>query len=199
MSEVDNGAGGAPESASGGQTQEQKDQVSYETHRKLLAEKKNLQAKIAEFEAAQKSQEQQQLEQQGKLKELNDALKKEADLLKKAQKDMAVKYGSKVLTQEIKSVAKSLGANEKALDMIVKSGDWSAVEISDDFEVKTESIKDALVAMQKDLPELFKTSKAAPNDLPINGIKKGAFSSSIDMSKMKPDDYKKLLAMKLAK
>lgn len=201
MSEVDKGTSGAPDESSA-QIQESKDTVQYDTYRKVLAEKKALQAKLAEIDAQNKQSEQAKLEEQGKLKEVNDALRKEAEQLKKSLKEKDFKYGSKVLTQEIKSVAKSLGASEDALDDIVKIGDWATVEITDDFEVKQESVKDILAGMQKSKPYLFKTSKPAPNDLPINGAKDknpNVFSGAKDLSKLKHDDLKKLLAMKLAK
>lgn len=179
---------------------DQKDTVQYETYKKVLSEKKALQAKLEEFNATVKAGEQAKLEEQGKLKELNDALRRESEALKKTVKEKDFKYGSKVLKQEIKSVAKSLGAQEETLEDIYKLGDWTTVEITDDFEVKQESVKDALTEMLKAKPYLFKTSKPAPNDLPLNGSKDKphSFAGPVDLSKLKPDDFKRLLAIKLA-
>lgn len=188
-------ASGVPPESSG--QGPEKDQVAYETHRKLLAEKKALQNKLAEYDANLKASEQAKLEEQGKLKELNDKLKVELEGFKRLAKDKDVKYGTKVLTQEIKSVAKSLGAAEEMLDDVVKLGDWSTVEITDDFEVKKEALKETMVMMQKSKPWLFKGTKPAPNDLPPNG--KPNHTPPKDLKSMNFKDLEKLLAMKLAK
>lgn len=196
MADTEKEASGQPDSSSG-QNQESKDTVQYDTYRKVLSEKKALQNKLAEFEAAQKASEQTKMEEQGKLKELSEALRKENEGLKKSLKDKDYKYGYHVLSNEIKSVAKSLGANDDALEDVVKLGDWTTVEITEDFAVKTDTVKEALLNMQKSKPYLFKSSKPAPNDLPLNSGKPTG-SGSFDVKKLKQDDLKKLLAMKLA-
>lgn len=190
-------ASGQPEETSG-QSQETKDQVSYDTHRKLLAEKKALQAKLAEAEAKERALEQSKLEQEGKVKELNEKLKVELEGFKKLAKDKDVKYGTKVLTQEIKSMAKSFGAAEEMLEDVVKLGDWSTVEITDDFEVKKDALKETMAMMQKSKPWLFKSTKAAPNDLPPNGKQQPLKYDPKSLKGLKFNDLEKLLAQKLA-
>jgi hypothetical protein len=71
--------------ASGQKVAEQKsDTVAYETHRKLLAEKKKLQNELEEFRSA-KLQEQEALEaEQGKFKELYESYKSKTDELSAA-------------------------------------------------------------------------------------------------------------------
>ena len=189
-------ASGQPVETSG-QNQE-KDQVSYDTHRKLLAEKKALQAKLAEAEAKERALEQSKLEQEGKVKELNEKLKVELEGFKKLAKDKDVKYGTKVLTQEIKAMAKSFGAAEEMLEDVVKLGDWSTVEITDDFEVKKDALKETMAMMQKSKPWLFKSNKPAPNDLPPNGKTQALKYDPKSLKGLKFNDLEKLLAQKLA-
>jgi chromosome segregation ATPase len=62
--------------------EEKSDSVSYDTHRKLLDEKKKLQTKYEKMVSEKESAEKKKLEEQGKFKELYDQVIKENDELK---------------------------------------------------------------------------------------------------------------------
>lgn len=163
MSE-ENQSSGQPDQTSG-QNPEKKDFVKHETYMKVLSEAKAAKAKLAEFEAQVERDRQAKLEAEGKSKELAEEYKRKFEEAEKKSMTFAKTYGQKVFTAETKSVALELGANPEAVEDLIKTGDWSDVEIGQDFSVDREKIKASLVRMQQQKPWFFRSQVTPPRDV----------------------------------
>ncbi|HNC40323.1 MAG TPA: hypothetical protein PK522_00915 [Nitrosomonas sp.] len=171
---VDNPSVGDATNETSGQPSN-KDSVAYDTYRKVLGEAKSLKAKLAEYETKEAEREQSILAEQGKLKEALDlSIKKQKELeANLSAKDKA--FAKKVFTKEVESVALQLGARKEALEDIVKVGDWSSVEIDEDFTINQEQLKASLANLAKSKPFYFVGNPKAPSDVSTaaNGAPKG--------------------------
>lgn len=194
MSEVDS-TSGAPNQAGG----ENQDKVAYESYKKLLDEKKKLAQKLQEFEVREQEKEAALLSEQGKYKELLDKTQKDLASEREARKAERAKFGNSILSQELKGLAKGMGAKDEALDALVtlayQSGLQDVPAIADDFSVNKESLKTFLGEFQTKNSFLFSKEVTPPKQITPGG---GA-SNGLDVTKLKHDDLKKLLAEKLAK
>lgn len=189
-----NGSGGADQSTSGEAEVPSKQTVSYESHQKLLSEKKKMQDRLAEFESKFKSIEEEKLEAQGKLKELNDNLKKQ--LAEKDQKLKSVfnEFAHKTVKSKFETEASKLGCIKP--DALYKLVDLSAVEITDDFGLNDEQFKQVMVEAQKEHSYLFKKDVGGVKDAAPTTKNTGS-NGQINVKDLKHEDLKKLLAMKL--
>lgn len=159
------GSGGADQQASGDadvKDQATKQSVSYESHQKLLGEKKKMAEKLAEFESKLKLIEDEKLESQGKLKELNDNLKKQL-----SEKDMKLKsvfneFAHKTVKSKFEAEAAKLGCIKP--DALYKLVDMNNVEITDDFGINEEQFKQMMVEAQKEHSYLFKKEVGTVKD-----------------------------------
>jgi hypothetical protein len=142
-----------------------KDSVAYETYRKAVGEVKTLKARMAEFEAKESEREQQLLAEQGKYKEaLDNTVKKTRDLEAALEaKDKA--FAKRVFTKEVEAVALQFGARKEALEDIVKVGDWSTVEIDENFTINQEQLKAQIAALSKNKPFYFVSNATPPRDV----------------------------------
>jgi hypothetical protein len=156
---------GQPDQKASGENQEGANLVSYDTHRKLLGEKKALQAKLAEFEMREKEKEQELLAEQGKWKELAEEKGKKLSESEKKYNEALKTFGRQVFVKEAKAVALQLGADPQGVDDLIKVGDWSSVEIGDDFKVNEQQLKESIARMQKEKPLFFKKQVSAPKDV----------------------------------
>jgi hypothetical protein len=158
------------------------DTVKYETYRKVLSEAKSTKAKLAEYEARESEREQTLLAEQGKYKEALDNSVKKQNEFKAALEAKDKAFAKKVFTKEIEAVALSFGARKEALEDIVKVGDWSSVEIDENFSINQEQLKASISNLSKSKPFYFISNAAAPRD--VNTSPSGAPSgkSANDMS-----------------
>lgn len=151
----DSAAGGGAEAGS-------KDTVSYASYQKLLGEKKAMQAKVEEFSKRMEAIEAEKLESAGKLKELNDHLKKQLTekeaLLNKATKT----FGEKVLKNSFVAKAKELGCVSP--DDLWNLTDKSGIEIGADYSFKEEDLVSVIQQKQKEKSFLFQKEAVAPRD-----------------------------------
>jgi hypothetical protein len=192
MNQESNGVSDSP-SVSSGEVSE-KDVVKYDTYRKAIGELKSLKAKMGEYEAKEQEREQAILAEQGKFKE---AL--EAAVLKKKELEQALEakekaFAKKIFTKEVQEVALSLGARKDALDDIVKVGDWSSVEIDENFSINKDQLKAQIASLSKSKPFYFAGSASAPRDV-LTSSK--AIPAEKKLEEMSIDELKaKLLALK---
>lgn len=163
MPENDNtgGAGGAgnPEGGSGEKS------VSYETYKKTVAAEKSLREKLNAMEAEREAEKQARLTEQGKFKESAEEWQKKAMTADEEKKKLAQNFGMKIFSSEVKTTALQMGATPEAVDDILKVGDWSDVEIGEDFSVDKEKLKGALSKLQTAKPWFFTKSATAPKDV----------------------------------
>lgn len=169
MSENDQSPSGTPDNSSGGTQGGGNNSVSYESHQKLLAEKKAAQKKLEELEAREKEREEKALQEQGKHKELLEAREKENKQLKEDLQKSRLTFGRQAFESAAKSMALELGANPEALDDLIKVGDWSSVTVGDNYQVNKEELKAALAGMQEKKPFYFTKSPKPPKDINLGG------------------------------
>jgi hypothetical protein len=145
--------------------------VKRESFMKALAEKKSAQAKLNEAMAQLKQIEEEKLSQTNQFQELAQKKSKEAEEYKAKLEQQSKTFAYKVFEKEAKNKALEMGANPKALDALIKSGDWSDVEINfETFEVNQEHLSSAIARMQKENDFFFAKSARPPKDVqPSNG------------------------------
>jgi hypothetical protein len=169
----------------------QEDKVSHATYLKVLGEKKKRDQELAEYKAKLEAIEQEKLESQGKLKELNDNLKKQLAEKDGKLKNMFQEFGTKTLKSKFELEAKSLGCIDP--DALYKLVDLNTVEIGDDFSFNQEQLKTVLGEAQKSRSYLFKKDAVATKDAaPSSGNNKseGLKGKSVDeLAKLYKETY----------
>lgn len=172
----------------------EKDVVKYDTYRKAIGELKTLKSKMSEYEAREQEREQSLLAEQGKFKEaLESAISKKKEL-EQALEAKEKAFAKKIFTKEVQEVALSLGARKDALDDIVKVGDWSSVEIDENFAINKEQLKAQIANLSKSKPFYFSGSATAPRDV---NTSTGSAPASKKLEDMSIDELKaKLNALK---
>ena len=190
MSEVDN-SGGVTDPSASGQIGEQssvqpepggqdaQDSVSYQSHAKLLAEKKAVQAKLQQEREAREKMEQARLEEQGKLSELVESLKTENARLKQQNTDVVGNFAYKSVRSQLMTEAAKVGClNPNALAKLV---DLDSFDVdTETFEASSDQMKAQIEVVRKENPWLFgKTSPAVNNSNP-------SVNASQTKQKMKP-------------
>lgn len=172
----------------------EKDVVKYDTYRKAIGELKSLKAKMSEYEAKEQEREQSLLTEQGKFKEaLDSALSKKKEL-EQALEAKEKAFAKKIFTKEVQEVALSLGARKDALDDIVKVGDWSSVEIDENFAINKDQLKTQIASLSKSKPFYFAGNAAAPRDV---NTSTAAAPAEKKIDNMSIDEIKaKLMALK---
>jgi len=145
-----------------------KESVSYESFQKVLAEKKAAQEKQRQYEAKLAELEQASLAEQGKWKELAE----KAQIELKAEREKATKivktFGQELFSREAKNVALQMGVIPQAVDDVLKVGDWTNIEISEDFRIDQEKIKESILKLQKEKSYLFAKQATAPKDVNLS-------------------------------
>jgi hypothetical protein len=142
----------------------QQDAVSYETHRRLLGEKKKLKERLDALEAAQKKQAEADLEEQQKWKELADLKAKEAQAALE-------KYNS--LESEL-AEGRKLSAVLKALPGNVDEKYWNLIDTSkvvfnpESGEIEAASVQEVAKNVQESYPEILRQAQAPgqPSEAP---------------------------------
>jgi hypothetical protein len=185
MIDENKGASGSPNADISDDATEMtgKQSVSYETYSKTIGEVKSLKKKLSEFAAKEAEREQSSLLEQGKWKEAAESAAKKAKEFeaKLSEKDKA--FAKKVFNQELRSVAAELGVIPEVLDDLPKLGDWSNVEIDDEFNINSTTLKDAVSNLLKSKPFLAKRTASSPKD--VNTSASGAQNGGkIDPAKM---------------
>jgi hypothetical protein len=159
---------GQPDQVAGGDAQENGDKVSHVSYLEAVKEKKGWQAKARAAEAKLRELEEKELAQSNQFKELADKKAKEAGEWKQKFEGATKKYAYTIFEQAAKSEALKMGANEKALEALIKAGDWSNVEIDyENMSVNGEQLKQALADMSKKYDFFFSKKASAPRDVQV--------------------------------
>jgi len=173
------------------ESEPKKDMVSYETHRKLLAEKKKQDQLLEEFRANQKKTEELKLIEEGKLKEALEL--KEKELAEKHR--LLQEYDSRDKTaKKISCVLRGLGT--KDLDdkwFTVIHGELDEIKFDDSGEIDQSSVLKVVETLKTTWPEMLATKRPGmPGGVPSVGTP-GTISysewqklSAVEMSKWKP-------------
>jgi hypothetical protein len=168
---------GQPDQNASGDNQETsvEAKVSRDSFLKAISEKKSWQTKARDMELKLKELQEKELEQSNQFKELAEKRAKEADEYKKKYEGATKKYAYTIFEQAAKTEALKMGANEKALDAIIKAGDWSNVEIDyENMSVNSDQLKQAITDMTTKYDFFFQKKASPPKDVqPGNGMPVG--------------------------
>lgn len=162
-------------------TPSREDVVAYETHKRLLGEKKKVQSQLAELEAKYNSLNEERLSAEGKKDELLEAYKKRISEMEGKVNEFA--YSS--VSNAVRMKAKEMGCVDD--DALVKLVDLSTLSVGEGFSVDQEEVKTMLESLKKEKSYLFKplnpnVNNSVPNANPnVDGGK-------IDFSKMSKEE-----------
>lgn len=174
--------------SSDSESQTPKETVSYDTHRKLLDEKKKIQAKLEQIETERKTKEEAELAQKGELQKLLDLRTKEAgELREKLQREEARKLQAKKLS----AIVKGLGSpvEEKWYGVLSNHID-DVVYNPDSDEIEQMSVTTVVENLKKTWPEMLKRPAAGmPNSAPRGN----------DAATIARDEWLKLPSKEMAK
>lgn len=172
------------DSNSGDQT---KDQVSYDSYRKLLGEKKRRDDELRDAQARLKALEEQELERSGKHEELNKTLKQQLMETEKKLKEKEAKYAWNMVSSQIKQEASRLGcANPDKLLKLLDKDDLNTLEVRDDFSVNRDDLARLLDKAKQDNDFLFRQNIPHVKDsVPSNKVEK--FDPMEELKKLTPE------------
>lgn len=138
-----------------------KDFVSLDTHKKLLDEKKKMQAKLEEFEAKQRELEELDARKRGDY----EALVKARDEELKAEREKRMKLESTfVHGQKMNAVIDALGGNVDP--RWFKLIDVSGVVLGSDGEVDALTVAKVAEGLKREFPEMVKSNSRLPAEAP---------------------------------
>jgi len=170
----------------------QRDSVTYETHRKLLDEKKKLQARLAEIETDKRAKEEEEMARKGETQKLLDLAKKEAEELRSK---LTAKEHREVQAKKLSAVIRGMGSNvdEKWYGVIGQQLD-DVVYNSDTGEIEQMSGTAIVEDLKKTWPEMLKkVAVGMPPDAPkgsgLGVIERSEWLklSAKDMQKYRPE------------
>lgn len=133
----------------------QSDLVSYESHRKLLGEKKRVESEARELKERLALYEQEKLELEGKKDEALTSWKKKAETYETELKQTKQKYAWNTVENQIKSHALEHGCtNTEVLMRLLDKDVLKGLEVDDNFQVDRKGITDLLEASKKQYADL---------------------------------------------
>lgn len=144
-------------------------------NRKILTELKNERNKRRETELTLQKIEEEKLLTQNQFKELAEKRAKEAADAKAELEKMKKTILYDKFKDAVRTEAVNMGVPSNAVNALIKSGDWSDVEVDQEtFEVNGDQLKAALAKMQKEQDFFFvKSAKGVKDVQPGNGIPVG--------------------------
>lgn len=138
---------------------DQGDKVSLATHKKLLSEKKAMQARLKDFESKFAELENGKLEAEGKKDELLQKLRADLDKVTKTHKETLNNFISQSLDAQVEALAAKMGAVD--VDLVRRAIDLSEVEVDPkSFKADAATLETAMNELKKAKPILF--NKSAP-------------------------------------
>lgn len=141
------------------------DQLLAET--KAAKEKARLESEArVKVEAELKELKEARLREEGKFKEIAEAREKEARESKEELNRFKLDNERKLFRMKAKALAMELGAKAEAVDDLVKVGDWSDCDLSNE-ETLDQKIKDSISRMKQSKPFYFGNTTKAPSDVNI--------------------------------
>lgn len=180
---------GDPTDASGDvdkKNQDKKDMVAFESHKKVLDEKKKLQARVSELEDAHKKR----LEEEAKAKEDYKTLAETREKELAEERDKRLK-SEKRIEQGVKLDAFLNELSGRLDNKYFKLIDFSSITLDEDGSPDEASVKKAVKDFETSHPEvILKESKSKmPNEAPKGGS--GGKVKHADWVRMPPEEKKK--------
>lgn len=134
-----------------------KDSVSYDTHRKLLDEKKKLQAKLESIEAERKAAEEAELARKGEIQKLLDLERKKAadlEIKVKAQEE------ERLQAKKLSAVLKGFNAPVEQKWFSIIAGQLDEVVLNETGEIEQMSVAQVVDGLKKEWPEMLRKPAA---------------------------------------
>jgi len=165
--------------AAGGESEQGKNQVSFDSYQKLLKEKKALQTRFSTLEETVQNLTLEKNQAEGNKDEAITSLKKQNDELKGKLDKTTKSFAWTTLTGQIKQEAAKQGCKHpEKLIRLMDDDDLRSIEIGDNFFIDPANVKPVIEKYKKDWSELFETpgrAQAAPgkigNKPPVEGDK----------------------------
>jgi hypothetical protein len=146
-------------------TPEEKQSVAYETHRRLLDEKKKLQARLDEIETQRKAREEEELAKKGEVQKILELREKE---LTETREKLRLKEERETEARKLSAVLRGLGGNvdDKWFSVIGSHIDELAVN-PDTGEIDEMSVTRVVEGLKRTWPEMLKKPVVGmPNGVP---------------------------------
>ncbi len=160
------------------------DQVSYDSYKRVLDEKKRQQEKLKELEDFRAKVEMEEKERQGKHAEIIESLRAENQKLKSEFEQKTQTFAYSKFEDQIKSFAVNEGCvNPDKLMRLLTKEQIKSVEIADNFIVNQDDLKRLMDGLKDEHSDigLFRNKQA--NFTPVTGSTKAAKVSLDEMSK----------------
>lgn len=169
---IDNQASGEIE------TTEQKT-VSYDSHAKLLGEKKRLAKEMEALRAQVEAIESQKLEAEGDLKKQNEMLKQKLKEKDERLSGTVKSFSQKAVKAQFNQVAEKMGCVDP--EMAFRAVDINDIELDENFNFDVKGLTATLEELAKQKSYLFKKDVSAPRDR-TPGINGPATKSTDEMN-----------------
>lgn len=142
-----------------GESVKAKDSVSFDSHQKLLKEKKTLLSKYSELESMVTKLSQEKDMAEGNKDKVIDELKKQNQQIKSEFEKTKQTYTWSTLTSEIKREASKNGCKDPdKLLRLMSDEDLRSLEIGEDFSIDSGSLKELIEKNRKENHFLFDSS-----------------------------------------
>lgn len=159
--------------------------VSYETHRKLLNEKKNAVSKLNEYEAELQKLREEKMEREGKQDELISSYREKIQKLEGELGNTKKSFAWNTVKGAIKTEAIKNGCNDsEKLIRLMDDQDLKSISIGEDFSIDMETVKNVIEKNKKENHFLFSAN--------VPPVANGNPSKKPSEPKNKLDDLSKL-------
>lgn len=156
---------GGESDGSSGAEDKSKNSVSFETHEKLLSQRKKDQERLKALEEENKKYKQSALEAEGKKDELIAELRAEKEKKESEAKALQTRFAENVLKSQIALKAKEYGCVDT--DMLYKAMDLEKLQVElvdTDLNVDTKSLTKHIEEIKGQKQYLFSVEAPAPRD-----------------------------------
>ena len=144
------------------------DTVSFDTHRKLLGEKKSLQAKLDEATTWRKDQEQAKQIQDGNHQEVITSLREDLKKERTTNLETTQKVAFDKFSNQVSAVAKDLGCvDTSTLTSLMTKEQMASVQIDDRLNANSDDLTRLVAEMKEARPYMF--GGQTINHSPVSG------------------------------
>ena len=162
----------------------QNNSVSYESHRKLLSEKKAIQKEAEELRVWRKEQELNKMQESGQKDEVIEALRKEIADRDEKFKSTTEKVAFDKFESQCVAMARDLNCDDtETLMMYMNKERMASIEIDDRLNANKDDLKRVIEEIKGLKPKLFEANSVNHNPITGVGFKKPEQKSVGDMSK----------------
>lgn len=166
VSNIDQNASSTTESNGEQVSNDSRDTVAYDTHRKLLSQRKKDKELLEDMANKLKSYEQKEMEAAGQQQKLIEALRKEAHEAKMEAKKVKQNFAWSNMESQLVSLAKDQGCSLPELLLRgMDDDDFQSIEVDENFKVNQEDAMRFIEKGKAKYSSLFKTQPKGPADM----------------------------------